>query len=149
MLKIPLVPYKFKIPNKLITKTFYLQILNKDMLHIDYHIIKSNANHLLETFDKDPKWPENISFQDNLNDLILHGQQFAERTAFAFSIIDINTHEYLGCIYIYPTENKDYDCEIYYWVTLKEFNKGFKKKLLVIKNWIKKDWPFKNILYKN
>ena len=136
------------IPNNLLSKTFYLRPLNKDLLHIDYHIIKSNQDHLVNTFDKDKLWPKNITFQDNLNDLIIHGKQFAERTAFAYCILSINSNEYLGCIYIYPTK-ENYDCEIYHWLTLKQYKKGFKKELNIIKNWLNKEWPFNKILYKN
>ena len=53
---------------------------------------------------------------------------------------------YLGCIYINPTDHLNYDCEVYLWV--KENKVALDDMLFdTVKDWLNKDWPFKRCAY--
>jgi len=64
----------------------------------------------------------------------------------------------LGCIYFYPpgtgmsdaASGKDSEVDISWWVTQDMYDQGFYEKLSFdIKEWVEKEWPFKNVFWAN
>ena len=115
--------------------------------------VMSNIEHLRKT-PTPPMcgdWPNpNLTLKENLKDLKWHEEKNKSKEVFTFTVMNLDESECLGCVYFFPTKIKDYDVEIYFWVTKKEYDKGLEKELFsTLKIWIKKEWPFKKIIFPN
>tara|TARA_B100000902_G_C27180184_1_gene848531 strand:- start:243 stop:482 length:240 start_codon:yes stop_codon:yes gene_type:complete len=54
-----------------------------------------------------------MSFGLNKNDLTRDEKDFNARKVFAYTVLYSAKYNYLGFIYINPTNRVDYDCEVY------------------------------------
>ncbi len=74
--------------------------------------------------------------------------EFETRSSFAYTVMNPDENECLGCVYIYPTEKPGFDAKVYAWVRKSEFDKGLDSILFnTVKQWIAREWPFKNVAY--
>ncbi len=92
----------------------------------------------------DGKWPEAMSLERNLADLIRHAKDFEDRTGFTYSILDGD--EVIGCVYIYPSRQPDHDAEVTSWVRQSRAQMDFVV-WRALSAWIDSDWPFSRPLY--
>ena len=145
----PFVPPNFKIPEKLEEENFRLRMLTINDLVKDYDAVMTSVVHLKSVFGPHSKWPsKELTLEQDLIDLGWHQKEFQNRTSFAFTVVSIDESKCLGCVYIDPTQKKDYDAEVYLWVRKSEFENGLDPILFdAVKNWIDKEWPFKNVAY--
>ena len=97
-------------------------------------------------FGPDRKWPtKNLTFEQNLIDLGWHQKEFQRIASFAYTVMSLDEKECLGCIYIYPSSNSEYDAEIVMWVRQSEVGNSLDQLLFdSVKKWIKDEWPFLN-----
>ena len=52
----------------------------------------------------------------------------------------------LGCCYIYPSNNPEYDVQAFYWIRQENLSSGLENRLgKIFKRWLESDWPFKSI----
>ncbi len=121
------------------------QLLVKD-LELDYSAIQNNIK-LLQQTPTPPMcgfWPtEDLSKEDDLNDLIKHEKMHSNKEMFAYTILNKSETECLGCIYIIPKKN---NADVYYWITKKVFDIDLNKVIDDdIKNWLKHKWYFQKI----
>jgi hypothetical protein len=89
-------------------------------------------------------WPEPMSLEQNLEDLVRHAGDFEARTGFTYSILD--GQDVIGCVYIYPTEREGHDAEVSSWVT------EARAELDVVvwstlSTWLAEVWPFSRPYY--
>ncbi len=146
--RLPFVPRDFKIPEKLETDKFRLRMLTVNDVVKDYDAVMTSVEHLQSVFAAYHKWPEGLTFEQDLIDLGWHQKEFQRRTSFAYTMMTLDESQCLGCVYIYPTKKKGYDAEVYLWVRQVELQNGLDATLFDdVKNWMKKEWPFKNIAY--
>ncbi len=144
----PFVPDDFHIPAVLETDQLRLRMLSVDDLEKDYDAVMTSIEHLHIMFPYDP-WPdENMTLEEDLEDLEWHQKEFETRSSFAYTVMNPDESECLGCVYIYPTEKPGFDAKVYVWVRKSEFDKGLDSILFnTVKQWVAREWPFKNVAY--
>ena len=142
-----LVPESFKVPSHLSTEQFNFEVLGSDFSKLDYEAVMSSKERLRHVFAEKCTWPETgMSFEANKNDLVRHEKEFNAREAFAYAVFNSTKYNYLGCIYINPTDQVDYDCEVYLWV--RDSKVALDETLFeTVKDWLNKEWPFKRCAY--
>ena len=142
-----LVPENFKIPNQFSTEQFNFEVLGPEFSELDYEAVMSSKERLRHVFAENSKWPKpDMSFEFNKNDLARHKKEFNAREAFAYAVFSSAKYNYLGCIYINPTDQIDYDCEVYLWV--KDSEVALDETLFeTVKDWINREWPFNRCAY--
>ena len=141
------IPISFKIPNRLSNDQLHFEVLRSEFCELDYEAVMSSKERLRHVFAKNDEWPESdMSFEFNKNDLIMHEDEFNHREAFAYAVFNAEKDNYLGCVYIRPTEQENYDCEVYLWV--KDSEALLDDSLFeTVDNWLQKEWPFKQRAY--
>jgi len=145
----PFVPTDFNIPEKLETEKFRLRMLTVNDMVKDYDAVMTSIDHLKGVFGPQSKWPsKELTLEQDLIDLGWHQKEFQRRTSFAYTVMNTEETQCLGCVYIDPTHKIGYDAEVYLWVRESEVENGLNSILYdAVKNWIEKEWPFKNVAY--
>ncbi|WP_156820761.1 hypothetical protein [Dasania marina] len=141
------IPENFKIPSHLRTDQFRLEVLKESLTAIDYEAVMSSRSRLRSIFFENDSWPkDDMSIQFNLDELVVHEQEFNAREAFAYAVFTQDKDRYIGCVYINPAKADGYDCEVYLWVRDTEtyldadlFNE--------VEKWLKAEWPFTHRAY--
>ena len=135
----------FEVPNNIATSKFNLRLLSLNDYLQDYYACKENADHLMGTFGPDGfDWPRpDITLKIHLGDLGYGHWIKYHRRAFAYVANDPKSDRQRGCVYVFPSSKAGYDCELYCWVTKKDFESGFDKELFEwAKVWVNEAWPF-------
>ena len=141
------IPDNFKIPTQLSNEQFHFEVLAPSFCVLDYEAVMSSKERLRYVFSQDDNWPEDdMSIESNKNDLIMHLDEFNARKAFAYAVLNSKKDTYIGFVYINPTEQESYDCEVYLWVKDSEF---LLDKFLFqsVENWLQEEWPFRRRAY--
>jgi len=140
----------FKVPQQLETERLRLRMLKVSDVVKDYDAVMSSAEHLLKTkpFGPNQKWPTGLSFEQNLIDLGWHQKEFQMKSSFAYTVMNLDESQCTGCIYIEPSNNPNYEAEIFLWVRQSEVENGLDEHLFdSVKNWIAEKWPFEKVAY--
>ena len=75
-----------------------------------------------------------------------HQGEFEKRSSFAYTVLNLDETECLGCVYIYPSKKKSFEVDVFYWV--RQSMLYLDKELgLVVRKWLEEKWPFKKIAY--
>ena len=92
----------------------------------------------------DSDWPVGLTIEENLIDLGWHQREFTLGHSFAYTVVSLDGEVCLGCCYIYPSENKEFEVQAFYWIREDLLSNGLEERFgEVFKVWIKNDWPFK------
>ena len=149
-----LVLEPFKIPLQLKHPKFIARKLCASDAYLDYLAVMSSIELIQKT--RGGNWPQpNLSFEDDMIDLAWNQREFENRSSFAFTIMNHEETECLGCFYLYPVGFRgeapdDSDVDVSFWVTQTAHDQGLYEELyLAIKEWIKKEWPFKKPYWSN
>jgi len=118
----------------------------------DYDAVMSSREHLRSLAsqeDEEDTWPEeNMTIEEDLADLARHQDEFLKREAFVYTVMSLDESICLGCVYINPSEKKDFDAEIYLWARTSELKSGLEELLFeTVKNWIEEKWPFNKVAF--
>ena len=142
-----ILPGKFIVPENYTTHDFYFTVLEPSLTNIDYEAVMSSQERLRKVFRPNDSWPaQEMTIAENTKDLIRHASEFRQKKAFAYSVYTKNKDDYIGCIYINPTLNKDYNCEVYLWV--KDSRIDLDEKLFQqTKKWLDEYWKLKCVAY--
>jgi len=137
----------FIVPEKLETEKFRLRMLTVDDIEKDYEAVMSSREHLRSLANEenlDDTWPEeNMTIEEDLADLVRHQDEFLKREAFVYTVMSLDESICLGCVYINPSEKKEFDAEISLWVRESELKNGLEELLFeTVKNWVDEKWPF-------
>ena len=145
------IPTAYVIPELLETDRFRLRMLTVKDVKLDYDAVMTSIEHLQKTkpFGPNHKWPaKDLSFEQDLIDLGWHQKEFQKKSSFAFTVMSLDETECLGCLYIYPSDNPNYDVIIIMWVRQSEIPNGLDKILFSnVKKWIQEKWPFEKVAY--
>ena len=139
----PLVPGDFAVPAGLRTELFVLEPLDVRHNESDHAAWTSSISHIKATpgfAGRD--WPEGpMSLTENATDLARHAQDFADRTGFAYTVLDPGSGEVIGCVYFYPPRQAGDDVDVRSWVRADraELDKPLHD---VIRGWLAEAWPF-------
>lgn len=145
----PLVPSDFKVPEKLETEKFRLRMLTVNDVVKDYDAVMTSINHLKGVFGPKFDWPpEDLTLEYDLANLGWHQTEFQWRTSFAYTVMNPDESQCLGCMYIFPSTKSDFEVEVYMWVRKSAYDQGLDQELYrAVKDWISQKWPFKKAAY--
>lgn len=150
MNKVKLIPKGFKIPQQLETNRLRLRMLNVSDVVKDYDAVMSSIEYLQKTkpFGPNQKWPIGLTLEQNLIDLGWHQKEFQTRSSFAYTVMNLDETQCLGCIYIDPSSNSNYEAMVFLWVRQSQVESGLDEYLFeIVKKWILEKWPFKKVAY--
>ena len=92
----------------------------------------------------DGRWPplEGMSLDANLADLTRHAADFESGRGFTFTVLDPDSAEVIGCVYLYPPEREG-DVTVQSWVRADraELDSPLAD---AIATWIASDWPWQD-----
>ena len=83
-----------------------------------------------------------MSLDENLSDLVRHREEFEERSAFAYSILEDD--EVVGCLYIDADETSD--ALVMSWVRADRAELDPRVRRWV-SEWLATEWPFDELTY--
>lgn len=115
--------YKFvadhiKPPFQVKTEKYILRKLTVDEVDKDYQAVMSSKESLRKIFCDNDDWPsDQMTLEDNYNDLLEHQKEFDNREGFAYTLVTPDDQVCIGCVYIYPFIYGNFDCRVYYWLT--------------------------------
>ena len=140
-----IVPNTFTAPRQYKTNGFIFSPLGVNDIDQDYEAVMTSAIRLKGTFDFFPDWPTaDLTKGEDLSNLGWHQTEFSMNTSFAYKITEEKNNNYVGCAYIFPSNNPDFEVDAYLWV--KNSYEAVEAKLRQdFKQWLEKDWPFKKI----
>ena len=149
-----IVSTAFNVPEKLETPEFVIRKLMYRDAKLDYEAVMSSIDIIKKTRGGD--WPTpDLSLEDDQIDLAWHQREFENRTSFAYTVMNPDGTECLGCLYLYPPghrdeSSKEADVDVSFWVTQRAYDQGLYLILYkTLDSWLKSVWPFKNIVYTN
>lgn len=139
----PLVPTTFAVPAVLETAEFRLRMLSVHDVIKDYEAVMTSVPHL-KTIWPGGTWPDGLTLEQNLIDLGWHQKEFQIRRSFAYTVVTLDVSRVVGCVYINPTRKRGFDAAVYLWARTSELASGMEERLYVaVRDWLAKDWPFK------
>jgi len=143
----PFVPVGFVVPLALATEQFRLEPLGPQHNDSDYEAWSSSLEHIRATPGwQESSWPDDRSIADNLRDLQRHADDFEQRAGFTYTVLDPDTADVVGCVYIYPDKSKEHDARVLSWV--RESRADLDVSLWrAVTDWLAAEWPFERVAY--
>jgi hypothetical protein len=141
----PLVADDFEVPEVLETDRIRLRPLTIHHAVKDFDAVQTSSERLRTVYDPGGVWPIGLTLEQNIIELGWHQTEFQLRSSFAYTVLDLDEAEVLGCVYFYPTRKPDYDVEVTLWVRQSRVAEGLDEHLFVtVESWIENAWPFSN-----
>ena len=138
----------FVPPSELRTHDFVLRPLGPQHNESDYLAWTSSIQHIRSTPDfRDNAWPnDHVSLAQNLSDLVQHADDFTKRTGFTYTVLDASESKVIGCVYIYPSADPEYEAKVRSWVSVQctALDQDLRR---AVATWLEHDWPFSSIDY--
>src|SRR5215831_5628573 len=141
------VPPEFSVPHGLETSEFVLEPLGPEHNELDYDAWTSSMEHIRATPGyPDGSWPREMTRDENRADLQRHAKDFRTRKRFTYTVLDPASRDVIGCVYIYPLADKDYDAFALSWV--RKSHAHLDTPLWrAVSEWLESDWPFASVEY--
>ena len=141
------VPPDFDVPHGLETSEFVLEPLGPEHNELDYDAWTSSIEHIRATPGyPDGSWPREMTRDQNRADLQRHADDFAARKGFTYAVLDPASRHVIGCVYIYPVHDSNYDACALSWV--RESSAQLDIALWrAVSEWLESDWPFASVEY--
>ncbi len=139
------VPPAFDVPLGIKTSEFVLEPLGPEHNDRDYDAWTSSMEHIAAT----PgfpwgSWPREMTSDENRADLERHADDFRNRAGFTYTVLDPASRDVIGCVYIYPARDTDYDARALSWV--RKSHACLDTSLWQrVREWLASDWPFANV----
>ena len=141
------IPNGFEAPFKVSRSRYTLEALAPKHNELDYDAWASSKENLQGIFGPDNDWPnDGTSLEKNRSDLENHYNEFVEKIAYAYSVLNPDESLCLGCLYIRPTPAPQFDTRVDFWFrsSSRDLEKEFHSD---VDKWLKRDWGFKSIAY--
>ncbi|MCB1245989.1 MAG: N-acetyltransferase [Acidimicrobiia bacterium] len=138
------VPDDFDPPLAFEGPGFRLEPLGPEHNERDHEAWMSSIDHIRATPGAWKGWPEPMSLEKNLADLVMHANEFVARTSFTYSVLDGD--DVIGCLYIYPDEEPGSDAKVKSWVTASRAEMD-EVVWASVRSWLDDDWPFDSFRY--
>jgi diadenosine tetraphosphatase ApaH/serine/threonine PP2A family protein phosphatase len=136
------VPRDFDVPRRLETPLFVLEPLGPEHNAQDYDAWTSSMEHIHATPGwQDSSWPREMTPHENRADLQRHADDFRNRTGFTYTVLDPASRDVIGCVYIYPQRDSDYDARAHSWVRASHAHLDAPL-WRAVSEWLASDWPF-------
>jgi RimJ/RimL family protein N-acetyltransferase len=141
------VPHDFAVPRRLDTPQFVLEPLGPEHNDQDYDAWTSSIDHIHATPGwADSKWPREMTRDENRVDLQRHADDFSNRTGFTYTVLDPVSRDVIGCVYISPLPDSDYDARAHSWVRASHAQLDTSL-WRAVTEWLASDWPFGSVEY--
>jgi hypothetical protein len=140
------VPPDFDVPRRLEAPEFLLEPLGPEHNELDYAAWTSSMEHIAATPGwQDSRWPREMTLDENRADLERHADDFRNRTGFTYTVLDPESRDVIGCVYIYPLRDAE-EARALSWV------RASRAELDVplwraVSDWLASDWPFASVDY--
>jgi hypothetical protein len=141
------VPPDFDVPLGIEAPEFVLEPLGPEHNDQDYDAWTTSIEHIAAT----PgfpwgTWPHEMTPDQNRADLERHADDFRNRKGFTYTVLDRANRGVIGCVYIYPARDAEYDAQARSWV-----RQGYAHLdtplWRSVSEWLAADWPFANVDY--
>ena len=144
---VELVPPDFAPPAGLQRPQFRLEPLGPQHNEADYGAWTSSLEHIRQTPGfPDGRWPDDRSSEDNLRDLRRHADDFASRRGFTYTVLDPETSDVIGCVYIYPDGTGPRRASVQSWVRASRAELDLPL-YQAVSDWLATSWPFESVAY--
>jgi len=141
------VPPDFHVPLRLDTPQFVLEPLDPKHNDQDYDAWTTSAEHIHATPGwEESRWPREMTSEENRADLQRHADDFRNRRGFTYTVLDPESREVIGCVYIYPLPGSDYDARTLSWVRASHAQLDISL-WYAVREWLASDWPFGSVEY--
>jgi RimJ/RimL family protein N-acetyltransferase len=141
------VPPDFDVPRRLETPEFLLEPLGPEHNAEDYAAWTSSREHIHATPGwEDSSWPREMTRDENRADLLRHANDFRNRTGFTYTVLDPASRDVIGCVYIYPLTDSDYDARALSWVRASHARLDTTL-WHAVSEWLASEWPFGTVEY--
>lgn len=138
------VPADFEPPTSLETDRFVLEPLGPQHNESDHAAWTSSIAHVRASPGySDGSWPpvDGMSLEDNRADLVRHAADFEARRGFTFTVLEPDTQDVIGCVYLYPSASPEHDVDVRSWV--RADRAGLDQPLAdAVAAWLASDWPW-------
>jgi len=143
----PFVPADFRVPDSLVRPQFRLEPLGPEHNERDYAAWTSSVEHIHASpgFESS-RWPYEMTLEENLGDLEGHARDFVERTGFTYTVLEPDADDVVGCVYIYPDRDGDFDARVRSWVRADRAVLDLPLRRAV-GDWLAESWPFERVDY--
>jgi hypothetical protein len=142
----PFVPADFAVPGGLVTAQFRLEPLAPEHNARDYAAWSSSMAHIRATPGFDSRWPREMSLEENRGDLERHAGDFAKRSGFTYTVLDPESDEVIGCVYIYPAGESIHNARMKSWVRADRAQLDIPL-WRAVSDWLDSAWPFAQVDY--
>jgi hypothetical protein len=143
-----LVADDFVVPLLLETHEFRLRPLTVNDLIKASEAVMESVDHLKGLLSPSAHWPEGLTLEDDLIDLGWHQKEFRRRSSFAYTMMSLDETRCLGCCYIYPPDNPQFDADAYYWTRQSTLASGLEERLgQVFRDRLARAWPFRRVAF--
>jgi hypothetical protein len=142
---LPLVPEDFTVPDGFRSDLFIIEPLDVRHNAADLAAWTSSIDHIRATPGFAGRtWPGRpMTVEENAADLTEHARDFADRTGFAYTVLDPGSGGVIGCVYFYPPRRGGYDVDVRSWV--RSDHAALDKPLHdLVCRWLAEAWPFRN-----
>ena len=141
------VPPEFDVPLGLQTSRFVLEPLGPQHNEPDYAAWTSSMEHIAATPGyPDGSWPREMTLEENLKDLQRHADDFETRKGFTYTVLEPAGRDVIGCVYIYPVADDEYDACALSWVRASHAHLDTPL-WRTVSEWLESDWPFASVTY--
>ncbi len=150
MTKPTFVPADFEPPTVLVTEHFRLEPLGPQHNESDHKAWTSSIEHIRSTPGyPDGRWPPEggMTLEENRSDLERHAADFVARKGFTFTVLDPDGGDVIGCVYMYPSKDPQYDVHVQSWVSADRAHLDGQL-AETVSAWIKAAWPWERLLYR-
>src|SRR3954447_319052 len=143
------VPAGFAVPDGLTARAFRLVPLGPEHNVPDHRAWTTSIEHIRATPGfQEGSWPpaEGMTLEQNRADLERHAGDFAARRGFTYSVLEPETDDVLGCVYIYPARDEGHDAQVASWVraSAAELDREIHA---AVSRWLADVWPFTAVKY--
>ena len=141
----PIVPDAFTVPVEYKIDGFIFSPLGVKDIEPDFAAVMSSLDRLKGTFDFFADWPDrHLTKEEDLANLGWHQTEFSLKTSFAYKITAEKDNDYVGCAYIFPSNNPAFEVDGYLWVK-NGYENSEAKLIQLFKQWLATTWPFKKL----
>ena len=87
-----------------------------------------------------------MTLAENRRDLERHAGDFRSRRGFTYTVLERGTQDVIGCVYIYPLPDSEYDARVLSWVraTHADLDVSLWR---AVSEWVASEWPFEQVEY--
>lgn len=146
------IPEDFAVPLSHEWPRGKLVPLSESLAAQDFAAVSSSADRIRNVFGPTNGWPaETITDAENLADILRHQTEFASRLGFAYGILDCDSGDYIGCLYIKRIKSREeidqrkrvFNAQAFFWLSQGSHSESREAETYRhLSAWLATAWPF-------